>query len=115
MTDSTTATPLIIHGKDRAWEDGGLRGHFQYADLGIMGATAGRYHAQMVRATDLAKPPIAPHRHALDFQFVYIMRGWMRFSLEGQADVTLHAGDVMLQPPGAVHGVVGWSDDFELL
>ncbi len=105
----------IVEAGQKPWEPGGLRGHFEYADIGLKSASGGKYLAQYVRATDLATPPIPAHRHTLDFQLVYMIRGWMRFWHEGRGEVTLAAGDCMLQPGGTAHSVLGWSPDFELL
>lgn len=105
----------IMHAKDGVWETRGLRQDFEYRDLGVKDATQGRYMAQFVRPTDLAKPPISAHSHTLDLQLVYMVKGWMRFWHEDRGEVTMHAGDFMLQPGGLKHSVIDWSPDFELL
>lgn len=105
----------IVEASRIPWEPGGLRGNFEYGDLGLKAASGGKYLAQYVRATDMAKPPIPAHRHTLDFQLVYMVKGWMRFWHENRGEVTLKAGDCMLQPGGTAHSVLGWSEDFELL
>jgi len=61
---------------------GGLRGYFEYRDLGIKRATRGKVVAHVIRA----RPKKAPHgkwdRHDCDVQFVYVLKGWADFEYE---------------------------------
>ena len=54
---------------------GGLRSFFEYRDLGLSEATGGRYHAQVIRASAPCEDGTGPHRHALEFQMVYVLKG----------------------------------------
>lgn len=102
--------------ENATFEGDGLRGQFVYRDLGIRGATDGKYHAHVIKAVQSSPPKIGRHIHTeIDFQLVYILKGWMKFWYEGQGEVTVHAGDCVLQPPGIEHDVLEWSDDLELL
>ena len=56
----------------------GLRPHFAYRDLGIERATAGKVLAQVIRARQPCDGPGDEHTHALDFQMVYVLKGWMK-------------------------------------
>jgi mannose-6-phosphate isomerase-like protein (cupin superfamily) len=106
----------VRHVDDGGFEGGGLRAQFVYKDLGIRGATGGKYHAHVIRAVKSAPPAVGTHVHtAIDFQLVYILKGWMRFWYEGQGEVLVKAGACILQPPGIKHDVLEWSDDLELL
>ncbi len=105
----------ISRGEDAAFEGGGLRSFFEYRDLGLSKATGGRYHAQVIRASAPCEDGTGPHRHALEFQMVYVLKGWARFDYEGQGEVTLKPGDCVLQPPGIRHELTACSDDMELL
>lgn len=106
----------VVHANDGEFHGGGLRGQFAYKDLGIREATGGRYHAHVIKAMTRPETEIGLHLHDnIDFQLVYILKGWMRFWYEGQGEVKVEAGACILQPPGIKHNVLEWSDDLELL
>ena len=56
-----------------------------------------------------------PHLHDVDFQMVYVLKGWFRTELEGEGVHTFTAGSCWIQPPRIRHTVRGYSDDCELL
>ena len=105
----------ISRGQEAAFEGGGLRSFFEYRDLGLGEATGGRYHAQVIRASAPCEEGTGPHRHALDFQMVYVLKGRCQFWYEGDGEVELSAGDSVYQTPGVVHELTSCSDDCELL
>ena len=106
---------VVLHADDGAFQGGGLRDQFVYRDLGISRATGGKYNAHVIRA-GAGKPPIETHRHAdIDFQLVYVVRGEVTFWYEGLGEETLRAGSCHLLPPGIKHGVLGWTDDLEMV
>lgn len=102
--------------KDAEWVEG-LRGFFVYRDLGIDRATNGAFKAHVIKLRDPANTLRATgsHAHQLDFQMIYILKGWIKFTYEGQGKFTFHAGDSCLQPPGIVHDEIECSDDIELI
>ncbi len=55
------------------------------------------------------------HYHVLDFQMVYILKGWVRFEYEGVGEVLLEPGSCVYQPPGIKHREIEHSPDLELL
>ncbi|MCW3474218.1 cupin domain-containing protein [Limobrevibacterium gyesilva] len=93
----------------------GLRAFFEYRDLGIAGASGGRIGAHVIRAVpgEGAKPEW--HTHDLDFQMVYVLRGWVEFEYEDIGFVRLEAGSSVYQPPRVKHREVRHSDDVEML
>jgi mannose-6-phosphate isomerase-like protein (cupin superfamily) len=94
----------------------GFRSYFQDRDLGVKEATCGRYTAEVHRAcAPCPKAGSGVHRHAVDFQFNYVLKGWIRVWLDGEGEFTFEAGDSWTQPPGIRHDVLGFSDDFEVL
>lgn len=93
----------------------GLRDFFEYRDLGIMKATGGKFHAHVIRAVPGKHAVSQWHTHTLDFQMVYILKGWATFEYEGQGQRTLRPGDCILQPPGIRHREIEHSDDLELV
>ncbi|HEV3088113.1 MAG TPA: cupin domain-containing protein, partial [Candidatus Elarobacter sp.] len=92
----------LSHARDAAWENG-LRGFFAYRDLGVAAATEGRVGAHVIRARGASDEPGDRHRHALDFQLVYVLRGWVDFEYDGVGRVRLEAGSSVVQPPGIRH------------
>jgi quercetin dioxygenase-like cupin family protein len=107
--------PFHIDEADKATWQVGLRPHFEYRDLGIERATAGKVLAQVIRARQPSDGPGDEHQHHLDFQMVYLLKGWMKTWFEGVGERTLQAGDCMYQAPGIRHRVVDYSDDLEVL
>ena len=105
----------IAHADSGAFKGEGLRAFFEYRDLGIAGATAGKFGAHVIRAVPGMESPGAWHRHDLDFQMVYVTRGWVVFEYEGQGEHVLREGSCVLQPPGIRHREVRHSDDMELI
>lgn len=107
-------TTLVKHA-DHADFDAGLRAFFAYRDLGIAKASGGRIGAHVIRAVpgEGAKPEW--HTHTLDFQMVYVLRGWVEFEYEDIGAVRLEPGASVYQPPGIRHREVAHSDDLELL
>lgn len=117
---ATEPSPAVVNkfsfarAADAAFEPG-LRGFFEYRDLGIGAATGGRYHAHVIRATEATEGATGKHRHGLDFQMVYILKGRASFWYEGEGTIELGPGDCVYQPPGIVHELVSCSDDLEML
>jgi hypothetical protein len=103
------------HGPD-AFEQG-LRRYAQYRDLGIAGATSGMVRAHVIKMI----PPCDPaevskqHFHDVEFQMVYVLKGWIKGEYEGAGVVTMREGSCWLQPPKIKHSVLDYSDDCELL
>ena len=95
----------------------GRRDFFAYRDLGIAPATDGMVQAHVIRMTKpfTAEEVAIPHYHDVDFQMVYVLKGWFRSEFEGQGAHTFHAGSCWIQPPKIKHTVLGYSDDCELL
>ena len=105
--------------KDAKFEKG-LRGCFEYRDLGINDATNGQFHAAVVRVTEGAKGDqdirtTGMHRHECDFQMFYILKGWVTMEYEGVGEITFHEGDCCLAPAGIAHNELRCSDDNECL
>ena len=110
----TTKGFTVSHARDAQFVSG-LRSFFEYRDLGIKDATEGRVAAHVIRALPGAPFNGVPHRHGVQFQLVYVLKGWISFEYEGQGVVRLEAGSCVHQPPGIRHREVGHSDDVEML
>lgn len=106
------------YAKDAVYNTG-LRDFLEYRDLGISEATDGNFRAHVIRVKkggdtgDLHTTGL--HTHALDFQMIYILKGWIKFTYEGHGERTFGPGDCCHQPPGIVHNELECSDDLELL
>ncbi len=105
----------VSHADSSAFEGEGLRAFFEYRDLGIAGATHGKFGAHVIRAVPGMESPAAWHRHELDFQMVYVTKGWVVFEYEGRGEQILREGSCVLQPAGIRHREVRHSDDMELI
>ncbi|MET0961794.1 MAG: cupin domain-containing protein [Noviherbaspirillum sp.] len=110
----TTEGFAVSHAKDAEFVRG-LRSFFEYRDLGIRDATAGRVAAHVIRAAAGSEFSSQPHRHGTEFQLVYVLKGWIEFEYEGQGRVRLEAGSCVHQPPHIRHREVGHSEDVEML
>ena len=97
--------------------DQGLRTYSAYRDLGIAPATGGKVQAHVIRMTKpfSADEVAIPHYHDVEFQMVFVLKGWFSSEFEGQGVHTFHAGSCWIQPPKIKHTVMGYSDDCELL
>lgn len=105
---------VTSHARDAKFEPG-LRGFFEYRDLGIAEATGGRVGAHVIRARGAMDEPSERHHHDVEFQMVYVLRGWIKFDYQGQGEVLLEPGSAVIQPPGIRHSELGHSADLELL
>jgi quercetin dioxygenase-like cupin family protein len=97
--------------------DQGLRPYSAYRDLGLAPATGGMVQAHVIRMTKpfSADEVAIPHYHDVDFQMIYVLKGWFTSEFEGQGVHTFYAGSCWIQPPRIKHTVRGYSDDCELL
>jgi quercetin dioxygenase-like cupin family protein len=114
--DQPMPTPrTTVRHHDEAAFDQGLRAFFAYRDLGVAGATGGAFGAHVIRAVPGSGPKPEWHAHALGFQLVYVLRGWVVFEYADIGEVRLEAGSSVVQPPGLRHREVAHSDDLEML
>jgi len=105
----------VAHADKGEFVGQGLRAFFEYRDLGIKDATQGRYAAHVIRAVPGRHSEGQWHIHKLDFQMVYVTKGWVVFEYEGNGEQMLREGSCVLQPPGIKHRELRHSDDMELL
>jgi len=106
----------VSHLDEADFETGGLRNYSAYRDLGIAAATQGLATAHVIRMTAPFTPELSQrHHHNVQFQLVYVLKGWFKNEFEGQGVHLMNEGSCWIQPPGIRHTVLGWSDDCELL
>src|SRR4051812_24631790 len=106
----------VSHHREEEF-DAGLRVYSAYRDLGLAPATGGLVQAHVIRMTKpFEEADVAiPHYHDVQFQMVYVLKGWFQSEFEGEGVQTFRAGSCWIQPPKIKHTVRGYSDDCELL
>jgi len=106
----------VSHLDENDFKTGGLRSYSSYRDLGVALATNGAATAHVIRMTAPFSESFSErHRHDIQFQLVYVLKGWFKTDFEGEGVHTMKEGSCWVQPPNIKHTVVGWSDDCELL
>jgi hypothetical protein len=95
----------------------GLRSYAKYRDLGISKATNGMVQAHVIKMVPPCLPEVVSKRHYHDvqFQMIYVLKGWMKGEYQGAGVITMREGTCWLQPPKIKHTVLDYSDDCELL
>jgi mannose-6-phosphate isomerase-like protein (cupin superfamily) len=105
---------IVSYAKDAVFAPQGLWSHFEYRNLGIADATGGRFGAHVIRAKEAREGGFNRHKHELEFQMIYIMKGWFKIEAGGEV-ITVRAGDSVYQPSGVPHVTIACSDDLELI
>lgn len=109
---------FVLHRfSEEGFKIDGLRTYARYRDLGINAATRGQAIAHVIRFVPPCDPKVVSknHYHDVNFQMIYVLKGWLTSSFEGQGTHTMKAGDAWLQPPRIKHKVLDYSDDCEVL
>ena len=107
----------ISHHRDEDFKADGLRTYAQYRDLGIAAATHGLAQAHVIRLIGPCNPEEVSklHYHDVEFQMVYVLKGWVKTYMEGQGETLMKEGSCWTQPPKIKHLIMDYSDDVELL
>ncbi|HEY7609426.1 MAG TPA: cupin domain-containing protein [Alphaproteobacteria bacterium] len=105
----------VSHLAEAPWQRNGLRPFYEYRDLGVAAASKGAFRAQHVRLVGPPGPGTGWHCHDLDFQLVYVLAGYVRFTTADKQDVRLAAGDCAHLPPFMMHDETEWGPGFEVL
>jgi mannose-6-phosphate isomerase-like protein (cupin superfamily) len=106
----------VSHYRDEDFKTG-LRRYAKYRDLGIASSTNGIVQAHVIRFVPPCRPEEVSkrHYHDVDFQMVYVLKGWIKTELDGQGAIVMRAGSSWIQPPRIEHVVLDYSDDCEVL
>jgi hypothetical protein len=109
-------TFVASHLNPNAFE-GGLRSYAKYRDLGMAAATNGLAQAHVIKMIPPCDPAVVSkrHYHDVEFQMIYVLKGWIKGEYDGAGEVTMVEGSCWLQPPKIKHTVLDYSDDCELL
>jgi hypothetical protein len=107
----------ISHHRDEDFKADGLRAYAKYRDLGVADASAGLARAHVIRLIGPCDPAEVSklHFHDVDFQMVYVLKGWVKTYMEGVGETMFREGSSWTQPPRIKHLIMDYSDDVELL
>jgi mannose-6-phosphate isomerase-like protein (cupin superfamily) len=107
----------ISHYREEDFKADGLRAYAHYRDLGIADATHGLAQAHVIRLIGPCNPEEVSklHFHDVEFQMVYVLKGWVKTYMEGQGETLMKEGSCWTQPPRIKHLIMDYSDDVELL
>ena len=107
----------ISHHRDEDFKANGLRAYAKYRDLGVAEASQGLARAHVIRLIGPCDPDEVSklHFHDVDFQMVYVLKGWVKTYMEGQGETLMKEGSSWTQPPRIRHLIMDYSDDVELL
>jgi hypothetical protein len=107
----------ISHYRDEDFKADGLRTYAQYRDLGVADASQGLARAHVIRLIGPCNPAEVSklHFHDVDFQMVYVLKGWVKTYMDGVGETMFQTGSSWTQPPRIKHLILDYSDDVELL
>ncbi len=107
----------ISHHREEDFKADGLRAYAHYRDLGIADASHGLAQAHVIRLIGPCNPAEVSklHFHDVDFQMVYVLKGWVKTYMEGEGETLMQQGSAWTQPPRIKHLIMDYSDDVELL
>ena len=107
----------ISHHREEDFKADGLRTYAKYRDLGIAEASHGLAQAHVIRLIGPCNPAEVSklHFHDVEFQMVYVLKGWVKTYMEGQGETLMKEGSAWTQPPRIKHLIMDYSDDVELL
>src|SRR5262245_29940606 len=107
----------VSHHREEDFKADGLRAYAKYRDLGIKDATHGLAQAHVIRLQGPCNPEEVSklHYHDVEFQMVYVLKGWVKTYMEGKGEMLMKEGGCWTQPPKIKHMILDYSDDVELL
>ena len=107
----------ISHHREEDFKADGLRSYAHYRDLGIAEASHGLAQAHVIRLIGPCNPAEVSklHFHDVEFQMVYVLKGWVKTYMEGQGETLMKEGSAWTQPPRIKHLIMDYSADVELL
>lgn len=93
----------ISHHREEDFRTDGLRAYARYRDLGIADASNGLARAHVIRFTGPCDPAEVSrlHFHDVEFQMIYVLKGWVKTYMEGEGETLMQAGSAWTQPPAS--------------
>src|ERR1043166_9276901 len=100
----------ISHHREEDFRADGLRAYAHYRDLGIADATHGLARAHVIRLIGPCNPDEVSklHSHDVEFQMVYVLKGWVKSYMEGVGETTFQTGSSWTQPPKIKHLIMDY-------
>lgn len=113
--DSVACEPALVVTKIGDGGFGTGRAGMQYRDL-VPTRYGGHFIASHIRIPAGGPVPDYVHHHAIRFQLIFCVNGWVRVAYEDQGEpMRMEAGDCFLQPPHIRHRVLECSDNMEVV
>ena len=84
----------VSHHREEDFKADGLRTYAKYRDLGIADATHGLAQAHVIRLVGPCNPAEVSklHYHDVEFQMVFVLKGWVKTYMEGQGETLMKEG-----------------------
>ncbi|MGH2872457.1 MAG: cupin domain-containing protein [Solirubrobacteraceae bacterium] len=111
---SDDGPPRYLTDGEQAFERRGLRSFFEYRDLGTDEPTAGRVHANVLRALEPQEAGTGWHFHSMG-QLVFVLSGVAEVNVAGHGHIITGAGDSMCVGAGIAHNVHSFTADYSLI
>lgn len=106
----------VSHLDEAHFRQDGLRSYARYRDLGVATATKGAVLAHVIRPIPPCTDEVRKrHYHSVQFQMIYVLKGWMKNEFEGAGAHHMRQGSCWIQPSRIKHTVLDYSDDCEVL
>ena len=105
-TVSRKSTPEYITGR---------RAFFKYREMGVSGASGGKFRVQVMSTEKGLSEPTGWHYHVCEGQFVFMLSGWVDLVFENGDEIRVGEGDSVYIPGGLRHNETATSDTFELI
>lgn len=97
----------VSHLNEDDFKTGGLRSYSAYRDLGVAMVTNGAAAAHVIRMiAPFSEQFSQRHHHNVQFQLVYVLKGWFQSEFDGQGVQTMKEASCWIQPPNIRHTVV---------
>lgn len=106
VAHARTREPKLVKGR---------RDFFQYRDLEVADASAGKMRAQVMSSSRGMSRPTGWHYHECEGQFIYILKGWVDLEFEDGRTIRVEEGDSLFIPGFMRHNEIRTSDAMEIL
>ena len=93
----------------------GRRAFFKYREMGVSGASGGKFRVQVMSAEKGLTEPTGWHYHVCEGQFIFMLSGWVDLVFENGDEIRIGEGDSAYIPGGLRHNETATSDTFELI
>jgi len=115
LADAKTKLVVTLLRNDALQRDG-PRANVGYRDPGPAAATGGRIGAKHMRAIKPFEKETGGYWHDTTGHFVYVRKGWLKFSFQGiRDDILVEAGSCISQLTGVPRNLTGQADALEVI